>query len=569
MVPVPNPYNPLEPVENPDWFFGRQEAFAFFRQHLVGMPLDRALVLIGRRGLGKSALLRQLQRHIDESYRVCVIDLNLVDLRGEEGLFAALVDEIRATLEAAEVSTYRLPDWPPPDSEEASDRRAWFREVYLDIALSALRHRHLVIALDDAHLLLDAIDKGALPADFTDYLAALQAAHERLDFVFALDISHEDRALTIPLLADPALHFRLSELAPEEAERIVREPVAALYSFDEGLVPRILALADGHPFLLTSICRLIFRRSEERHHAGSIMELDLIAVYPAALEQAGDILRPLWRDASQNERLTLTALARLTGEDGGPPVAFDALHMAVNDLGYEVSKTQLASALRSLDYKGLVRMDASGRYAFPALLIPRWLYANTEIPAPAAPDETARNWGRPALVVLGGIALVGIIGAAALSGVLSGGRGDDTPAGAPGSPTATLSLNLEATRQAEFATQTEQARPTATRTPTDTPQPTDTPPPSATPTATPSMTPSRTPTRTATPTDTPSPTNTPRPSATPTRTPTPTPSRTPSPSPTRTLSAIQRAMTATAEAPVRLPTNTLRPSPIPTLDPGG
>lgn len=533
MDPVPNPYNPLEPVENPAWFFGREDAFAFFRQRLVGIPLQHALVLIGRRGLGKSSLLRQLQHHLDESYRVCVIDLTLVDLRGEERFFAALVDEIRATLEQAEVSTYRLPDW-PESGDEAADRRAWFRDVYLDVAMSALRHRHLVIALDDAHLLLDAIDKGTLSPDLPEYLGALQAAHDRLDFALALDISHEDRALAVPLMADPALHYRLSELPPADAERLVREPVARVYSYDEGLVPGILALAGGHPFLLTSICRLIFRRSEERHHAGSIIELDLIAVYPAALDQASEILRPLWRGASQNERLTLVALARRSGQDAAPPVTFDALHAEVNDLGYEVSKTQLASALRSLDYKGLVRVDASGHYGFPALLIPRWLYANTDIPAPAPAPEVTRAWGRPALVALAVIVVVGLIGAAALSGAF-GGDEDDAPASLPTAPTATLSLNLEATRQAEFATQTEQARPTVTATPSDTPEPSATPTITASPTA--SDTPSQTPS--------------------PTRTPSQTPSPSPTPSATRTPDATTR------------PTRTPRPTQIPTLDPGG
>src|SRR5690606_20364505 len=294
----------------------------------------------------------------------------------------------------------------------------------------------------------------------------LQAAYDRLNFAFALDIRYEDRALTIPLLADPALHFRLAELPPGDAERLVREPVADLYSFDEGLVPRILALVDGDPFLLTSICRLIFRRSEERHHAGSIIELDMIAVYPAVLDQASDILRPQWRDASPNERLTLVALARSVGQDGGPAVSFEALYADANALGYDISRTQLASALRSLDYKGLVRMDANGRYSFPALLIPRWLYANTEIPAPEAPREAVRAWGRPALVALAAIALVAVIGVAALSGVFGGDDEGDDETSVPDGPTATLSLNLEATRQAEFATQTEQARPTITRTPT-------------------------------------------------------------------------------------------------------
>ncbi len=231
MTGILNPYNPLQPVLNPEWFVGREDVFAFFRQHFVGTAHDHALALIGRRGLGKSSVLHQLQ--LDEQYVPCIVSLGALELPSESVLIAALVEEIQQTLEQAGASTYRLPDWP-----EEGDLRAWFQTEYLDVALSALRIRHLLLMLDDAHLLLDAMDRGTLPDDTLRYLGEVLAAYDRLDLVLALDSAYETRILNIDLLNDPTLHIRLAELSPDEAERLVRAPAANVLHYEDGVMER-------------------------------------------------------------------------------------------------------------------------------------------------------------------------------------------------------------------------------------------------------------------------------------------------------------------------------------------
>lgn len=507
-----NPYNPLQPATDPGRFFGRADVFAFFRQHLVGAPHDHALVLIGRYGLGKSSILYQLRRQLDDRYVTCIVSLGVQECESEERLFAALMDDIRLALEQAEASTYRLPDWPPAEDESgapAPDLRTWFRDDYLDIALAALRARHLVLALDNAHLLLDAIDRGALAADLLDYLAGVLRAYPRLDMVVVLDEAYEDRALGIDLLSNPALHIRLTELGRDAAARLVNEPIEGICHYESGLDEQILALGGEHPFLLHSICRLLFRRSEERGHAGPITALDLTAVYDAVLEQAGDVFGPLWERMAQNERLTLAALIDLLETSGGEPAPFESIYERVTAPGYDVNKTQLAAALRSLGYKGLIHAEADA-YTLSARLAAGWVKANGGLlPATAsdcAPADRSR-WA-PALGLAAVVAIIAGLGIAALVGVFD--EDDDGEPASPVAPTATLSLNLEATRQADYAIQTERARPTRTPTNTLTATLTDTPTTSDEPTAT----------RTPRPTDTPAATETP-PGA-PTRTPSPT-----------------------------------------------
>jgi hypothetical protein len=547
MALIPNPYNPIRPVDDPARFYGREEVFAFFRQHLVGSALDHALVLIGRRGLGKSSVLRQLHYRIEDRYRPVIVSLGLLNLSSEQSLIAGLVDEIHLAFQQAEISTFRLPDWPTvEEGEDAPDLREWFRSDFVGGAVAALRIRHLLLALDDAHLLLDAMDRGALPADWLHYLGDLMKAYDRLDMVLALDAAYEGRILGIDLINDPALHFRLAEMSPDAAERLVREPVEGILQYESGVVEQILALAGGHPFLLHSICRLLFRRSEERNHHAPITENDLTAIQDAALDQAGEIFSPLWDGATPNERLTLTALVRLDAIEPGAPISFEAIFGWLTGAGYALTRTQLAAALRSLDYNGLVHASAD-QCTLPARLVAAWVEANTA-PPPAGEPEKQRSTAARVVPVAGVIAvilIVAILGIAALGGVFNRG-GDENTAGNSGAPTATLALNLEGTRQSDFATQTQQARPT------DTPTVTATPSVTPTPTASLTLTQTTAPTETSTPTASDTATATERP----TTTPTPRPSPTPSPLP------------ATA-TPTTAPTDIPRPTALPTLSPGG
>lgn len=553
MIPDSNPYNPLQPAMTPAHFFGREAVFAFFRQHLVGATLRPALVLIGRRGLGKSAVLRQLPYQLEERYVPCVVSLGTITLDGEAVLFAALADDVRLALDAAGSSTYRLPEF--PDSVTVI-LRDWFRGEFLDVAMAALRGRHLLLALDDAHLLFEAMDQELLPDDLLDYFGDLLTTYDRLDLIFALDSAYEDRVLSAALMGDPALHIRLAELPLEDAERLVREPVADTLLFEEGVVEGVLALAGGHPFLLQSICRLLYRRSEEHSHHGPVTLEDLEAVQVAALDQADEIFSPLWNGLSQSERATLTALVRLDAHEPGVPVSFDALFGWLTGAGYAMNRTQLAAALRSLGYEGLIHTEAD-TYTLAAGLIADWVEANVTPPVPEEPPRRPLDVARltPVLGLLAVLVIVGVLGVVLLSGVFDSDEGEPADAGAP---TATLSLNIEATRQSDFMTMTERARPTETPTRSHTPTETFTPTATDTPTAT------LTPSETRTPSDTPIPTDTEEPTETPTQRPmrTPRPSRTPIEFPPTDTPAP----TAT---PTTIPTNTPRPSLLPTLDPGG
>ncbi len=516
MTHIPNPYNPLRPSDNPRAFFGRAEVFAFFRQHFVGTALERPLIVLGRRGLGKSAVLHRLSAQLEDRYRVSVIELVTLAPLDELTLLAALVNAITRTLETTGASTYRLPDWPAKAPDLPTEElRAWFADEFLNVALAALRVRHLVLAFDDAHLLWEAAEQSTLSADWWDVLGDWLTRYARLDVVLTFDAAWEDRLLAHPLLNAPTTHIRLQELTPQDAARLVHEPVAEAYTFEDGVVEQILTLAGGHPFLLQAIGFLLFRRSEEHGHAEPISSDDVQAILPAVLDQADTIFAPLWGASTHNERVTLSALVRLSEALDNAPIPFATLYDWLHKAGYELNRTQLAAALRSLGYAGLVHAEGD-TYRLPARLIADWVRANVTPPPPHA--HAGSSTRRRAL--LGTLALLGIVALVGIFALRNAGKPDETRSGnvrTPDAPTATLALDLEGTRRADFATQTEAARPTAT--------------PSATRTRRPSITPSVTPS----PTHTPTATVTRTPSITPSATRTRRPTRTPKPTETHTL----------------------------------
>src|SRR5436305_992252 len=107
-----NPYDPQRPATDPARFFGRDEVFAFIRQHLIAGRRAQAVALIGQRGTGKTSVLLQLPNRIEARFVTAYIDL--ADIRFSEvgGLFATMADAARQALDDAGLSTYRLPPMP-------------------------------------------------------------------------------------------------------------------------------------------------------------------------------------------------------------------------------------------------------------------------------------------------------------------------------------------------------------------------------------------------------------------------------------------------------------------------
>lgn len=410
-----NPYNPLQPTPDPTLFYGREDAIAFLQLHLSGRVTQRALVILGPYGIGKSSLLTQVPLVVDERYPSINIDLSTIELSSPVALVATLVDKTRALMSAIQASTYRLPAFPDPTDPQV-DLLKWLADDFLDVVFSAIRRqRHLVIMLDNAHLLFDAIAKRHFPADFMAYLQGLLDKYDQLDLLATIDITYEEEALKTAPFNETSLHFRLTLLPASAASQLITEPVTEVYEYAPGALERVLEIAGGHPFHLQSICRLIYRRWEEARSITVIGLDDVESVYPAALDMAGETVNPLWEKLRQNEQIVLIAMLGLRKQDR--PIHVNDIEEWLRTTKFSLTGLQIAAALRGLEYWGLLQSDQDGRIYFPVGIQADWLVRQIEVDKAEAKAQARQPFSITGLiaavvvlVVIGvGIWLAGIL----------------------------------------------------------------------------------------------------------------------------------------------------------------
>lgn len=473
---VENPYNPLQPIADPTLFVGREDALAFLQLHLAGRITRHALVVLGQYGMGKSSLLTQVPLVVDERYPSINIDLSVLELDDPVALVGAIVDQTRAMMNTIQASTYRLPPFPDPTDPNV-DLLAWLSDEFLDVVFAAIRReRHLILMLDDAHLLLDAIQEGHFPPDFMDYWVGLLERYEQLDILATVDITYEYKILSVPLFSDTNLHHRLTNLAPNEASILVTEPITENYQFAPEALERILELAGGHPFHLHSISRLVYRRWQEARHITTISLPDVNAIYPMALEMAEQTIAPIWEHMRQNERLALTALLDLRQQQLGGrfTIRLNLIQDWLDSAGYTLDNVQLSAALRGLEYYGILQVDESGAYDVASGIQADWLTYNRI----GEEDEKTstlitEKFSLMGLAAIGAVIIV-ILAGAWLFGLFDDDSSEEQSPANVGPATVTLGVDIEATRQVISLTQTavsERPEPSQTPLPTSTPTP--------------------------------------------------------------------------------------------------
>jgi hypothetical protein len=267
-----NPYTPFQAGDvPPEMFFGRE---VMARELL--RPEGSCLVYGGRQ-LGKSALLRHVQRQFENPERdqyAWVEDIKLIGdaqaaqptstlwRRLREGFIRAGLLK-RATGESADVVTRQIRDV----MDQSPDRRVL---VMFDEA--------------DNFLLADAQDGFQVVTALRELMLHTQ---RRFKVIFA-GLHHVQQFQGIP--NQPLAHFGrpilVGPLEPDAAQRLVREPFEALgYRFEEAEagVLRILSYTNYHPGLVQLFCQELLKRLHSRlgreHPPYRIQQSDIEAVY--------------------------------------------------------------------------------------------------------------------------------------------------------------------------------------------------------------------------------------------------------------------------------------------------
>jgi hypothetical protein len=380
--------NPFDPRHATPPFAGREAELAQLGAALTAPDPAETLAIFGRRGIGKTALLRAFAARANSQPDAPLIPVLLTPdaapLRDEAAWLDALYGALTAALLARGFYIERLPL--PPARLDADGWRAWLSAEALPAVAKIIRpSRRVAVLLDDAHLLAEAVVAGRLPADHAGYLADLRAPGLRIALA-ALD--DDDRPLdALSPLYNPGRALRLRHL-PAEAMGALLAAVG-LPASDADLA----ALAEATGGVPALMARAGYHAYAGWRASGALPPIRGLLNQTYADAEA--VFRRAWDDSTRAERLVLTAMAGLLYVDPLRPVSANLVEAWLVETDYPQDLTSIQAALRGLEYREIVvhaRPDTgAGGLRFAAGLMGRWLMENARLVTPVSATASTES----------------------------------------------------------------------------------------------------------------------------------------------------------------------------------
>lgn len=371
-----SPYIAGPPLKTSEMFFGREEDLNWIVQNIGGAYQKNVLVLHGERRVGVTSLLYQLENTSPV--------LEHFFLRHDLGLhvphsIGALLYTMALTIGSG-LARYQIA-LPEPDREEFE---AYPEDAFFELCETLpdyLGSKVVVLMLDEFDALIKCVQAGPLSKEVLNYLRGIVQEQESLTFIFA-----GSRLLRGMLRDEEAIYFnvarvhRVGFLTPDDAERLVREPVAGYLTYDEAVVRGIWEATAGHPYLIQCLCDDLFRLAKESGKE-FIEPHDLRLALQSIAEGTPDSeLDFITRHLSEEERQVLTALAKLTGKQAAN-VSVEAIGPELESCGATLSAGELSLTLRELVERDLVKEAKDGvrlAYGFKMDLLRLWFQAKAQ-----------------------------------------------------------------------------------------------------------------------------------------------------------------------------------------------
>lgn len=386
------PANPYQPVTDDDGlplapFVGRQKAFERLYQPLTD-PKAGAAVILGRRRVGKTALLQHFHPAFDESFVSVYVPLRQMPPDDESAWLKALARRAMTALAERGFTLSHLPGEPPAEG----DIRAWFGENFLPEVLTIIRrYRRLIILMDDADSLIRAVQGEQADETLFGFFEHLMEKNVQFRIVMTLDVEYEADIATLRPLASLTGVFRLTNLSPDDSLQLLQEPAQPFYTVTPEAAAAVYQAAGGQPQLLQRFGYHLFRLYQDVPTLNAVTEAIIKQVMPAVYAGSEADFRQVWQGLNQNEQLVLRAMIGLLYEDPLTAISTEALAAWFVETDFPLDSTAIHAALRSLEYRELV---SAAPVQISSGLMQTWLLDNIRRTPPvvkAAPGNPAAS----------------------------------------------------------------------------------------------------------------------------------------------------------------------------------
>ena len=380
----PIPYVTGTPLKTKEMFFGRQDIFTYVREHLLGAYQNNIIILHGQRRTGKTSVLYRLPEILRDTHYCVLLDMQGMAVRNEAELFYTLSDEIAYTLEREGLAVQV-----PPREEYEAQPEFTFRSRFLRSLYPVLGEKHLLLMFDEFEELQGLVEAGHLGAELFPFLRNLMQHEEKVDFLFSGTHKLEDLAAEYwSILFNIATYKKISFLEPEEARRLIVEPVAPYgMEYDPLAVDQILRVTAGHPFLTQLVCHemVAYHNEVERSY---LTVADVDAVLERIAERGEAHFKYIWSEADAQERAAMLALAELLAHSEGASAAEVAALSTRR--GRPLEDGAALAALLRLEVRDIVVRLSPGseRFRFYIDLVRRWIAVNPQLADQVGPHPS-------------------------------------------------------------------------------------------------------------------------------------------------------------------------------------
>jgi tetratricopeptide (TPR) repeat protein len=244
-----NPYIAGAPVLDEDMYYGREKLTA----RMLSTLHRNSLMITGERRIGKTTFLHHLAKVLaaDEGGEWRFFPV-FVDLQGvpEQAFFHALMAEVVDTLAVTPETREKLRLTPESDGYEAREFSHDLQRVIAELKTRTGRRVKLALLIDEVDVLNEYSEsvnqrlRGIFMKSFSENLVAVMSG---------VGIRRRWKSEVSPWY-NFFDEIELPPLSREDAEALVREPVAGIFRWKADAVERILELSRLRPYLIQKFC---------------------------------------------------------------------------------------------------------------------------------------------------------------------------------------------------------------------------------------------------------------------------------------------------------------------------
>jgi hypothetical protein len=281
-----NPYIAGAPVLDDDMFYGREKLTA----RMLSTLHRNSLMITGERRIGKTTFLHHLKRVLADDdggeWRFFPV---FIDLQGvpEQGFFLALITETAETLELKPQTREQLRFAPDVVGYDARDFGHDLQRVIGELKTRTPRKVKLALLIDEVDVLNEYSEsvnqrlRGIFMKSFSENLVAVMSG---------VGIRRRWKSEVSPWY-NFFDEVELKAFSREEAEALVREPVAGIFRWRNDAVERVLELSQLRPYLVQKLCVHALNHMLEQGRSSVRLE-DVDAARVAALTLEDTQLEP-------------------------------------------------------------------------------------------------------------------------------------------------------------------------------------------------------------------------------------------------------------------------------------